>query len=210
VTNRVTSQDSLSDFLVDAPTTVKTILQPQPDSDYDVLATYRGRPVANWGFLALLAPSRTSTALYFEAVGVPDTALFWAAGSFPPPDEEAGDTMPTDLIKYHSVPGKTVGVTAWPADRTAGALLTRLRNLTTTACGPTLAWITDGSLCSQLTSDLDQAQAYRSNGQLTEARSTLDHFIGLLRGLGGPFAPGVTSPGFWLLTANATIVKAII
>jgi hypothetical protein len=210
VYNRPSSQDSLFEFIVDAPATVKRIPLPQPDSDYDALGSYQGRPAANWGFLGLLAPSATSTPLYFESKGIPDTVTFWAGGDFPPPDEASGDTLPTDVIKYHSVPGTTVGVKPWPADRTAAALVTRLRNSTQAVCSATLSWITDANLCGQLVSDVDQAETYRANGQVVEARSSLDHFVSLLTGTNGGFASGVTSPAYWLLVSNAGIIRALL
>jgi hypothetical protein len=210
VYNRPSSQDSLFKFIVDAPATVKRIPRPQPDSDFHVLAVYRGRPTANWGFLGLLLPSATSPALYFESVGIPDTVTFWAGGNFPRPDPESEDTLPNDVLKYHSVPGITVGVKPWPVDRTAGALLTRLRNLSQTVCSAPLTWITDATLCGQLVADVDQAQASRANGQLIEARSTLDHFVALLGGGSGGFASGVSSSGYWLLASNAALIRALL
>jgi hypothetical protein len=208
VYNRPTSQDSLAELLVDAPALVKQIAHPQPDSDFSVLGNYQGRPMANWAFLALIGPAATSQPLYFESVGIPDTVTFWAGGDYPPPDEEVGDTTPTDVIHYHSVPGTTVGVKSWPADRSPAALITRLRGLTQSACGASLQWITNSALCAQLLNDLDQAEAYRSNGQVSEAISTLDNYAALLSGGNGTYAAGVSSSAYWLLVTNANIIKS--
>jgi hypothetical protein len=58
--------------------------------------------------------------------------------------------------------GKTVGVEPWPPDRTAKALLARLRALSQTSCGSPLKWITSSALCTKLIGYLDQADTYRA------------------------------------------------
>lgn len=207
VTNRPTSHDSLGNFVVDAPAGVTRMPTPQPDSDYLAMGTYQGRPVANWSFLGLLAPSASSAPLYYESVGVPDVVTDWAAGNFPLPVEGPADTLPDDILRFNSILGKTVGVVAWPTDRTPAALLSRLRTLTQSICGAPLTWITDANLCTQLVSDLDQAETARANGQANDAKTILDHFMSLVAGPNGTYASGVTSPGYWVLVSNATIVK---
>ena len=211
--NRPTSQDSLISFTVDAPALVKRIPTPEPDSDYLATGSYRGRPSATRVFGALLNPSATSVPLYFESVGIPDTVTNWAGGYFELPEaESAADTLPTDdPLKYNTVAGKTVGVKPWPVDRSAQTLLSRLHVLTENSCSTPLLWVNSPPLCTQLLSDIDQAESFRANGQPVEARASLNSFISAISGSPpGTFAPGVTSAGYWLLKSNAEIVVNIL
>jgi hypothetical protein len=211
--NRATSQDSLITFTVDAPALVKRIPTPEPDSDYLALGSYRGRPAATWTFGALLNPSATSVPLYFESVGIPDTVTSWAGGYFELPEaESAADTLPTDdPLHYNTVAGVTVGVKPWPVDRSARALLSRLRVLTQNSCGPTLLWVSSASLCTQLLSDIDRAESLRASGHPVQARASLKSFISAISGSSpGTFAANVTSAGYWLLRSNAGIIVNIL
>jgi hypothetical protein len=184
LSNQAQSQDSLVAFIVDAPARVSYIPRPQPDSVWMVDSVIHGNePAAFWANLDLIPPSTSTVPILFESVGLPG-------------------------IVTSTVQGKTVGVDVWPVDRSAQALLARLRTLTQSSCASPLLWITDAALCGQLLSDVDAAEAYRASGASTQAQSTLDHYKTLLAGPDpGTFAPGVTSPAFWLLKSNADIVK---
>jgi hypothetical protein len=210
VLNRATSHDSLFDFTVDAPAGVKVIAQPLPITSYMVLDSYHGRSVADWGFLDLLAPSATSIPLYFESVGLPDIVTQWAGGDVPVVEESA-DTLPDDRLAVNSVQGKTVGVAPWPSDRSAKALITRLRTLTQTSCAASLTWINSSTLCTKLIGYLDQAEANRAAGKTSQAKSAVNGYISALSGkTAGTFASGVTNPGYWLLKPNADIVNRVL
>jgi hypothetical protein len=167
-------------------------------------------PAAFWSKLDLLAPSSTTSPISFESVGLPGIVNEWVQGHWPIPtccdDDPQG--VGEDVFVTRTVQGKTVGVEPWPFDRSAQALLARLKSLAQTSCASPLLWITDGALCGQLVADLDAAEAYRASSAFAEARATIDQFSSRLNGADpGTFATGVTSPAFWLLKANAEIVK---
>jgi hypothetical protein len=210
ILNRSTSLDSLFTFTVDAPAGVKAIPTPQPKTSYSVLGSYRGRPVADWAFLDLLAPSATSIPLYFESVGPPGIVTAWFGKEVPVLTERA-DTLPDDRLANYSVQGKTVGVDPWPTDRTPKALIARLRTLTQTSCAAPLTWITSSTLCTKLIGYLDQAESNRAAGKTNQAKSAMNNYISSLSGkTAGTFATGVTNPGYWLLKPNADIVNRVL
>lgn len=211
LSNSAGSQDSLFAFIVDAPARVSSIPRPQPDSSWmtDSLI-HETVPAAFWSKLDLLAPSSSTAQIFFESVGIPGIVDKWVQGHWPIPtccDDDPPD-VGEDVFVTRTVQGKTAGVEPWPSDRSAQALLARLRTLTQTSCASPLLWISDGALCNQLVADLDAAEAYRALSAFAEARTTMDQFSSRLNGADpGTFAPGVTSPAFWLLKANADIVK---
>lgn len=210
ILNRSTSRDSLFTFTIDAPAGVKSIPTPQPKTSYSVLGSYRGRPVADWAFLDLLAPSVTSIPLYFESVGPPGIVTAWF-GKDVPVVEESADTLPDDRLVNYSVQGKSVGVDPWPSDRTPKALIARLRTLTQTSCTAPLTWITSSTLCTKLVGYLDQAESNRAAGKRTQAKSAMNNYITSLSGkTAGTFASGVTNPGYWLLKPNADIINGVL
>jgi hypothetical protein len=103
--------------------------------------------------------------------------------------------------------GKTVGVERWPVDRTAKALIARLKTLTQTSCATPLTWITSSSLCTTLVGYLTQTETYRAAGNVTKAKSSMASYIKSLSGkTAGTYATGVTNPAYWLLKTNADIV----
>jgi hypothetical protein len=207
VLNKATSRDPLLRFAVDAPAGVKSIPLPQPATSYFVLGTYQGRPMAEWMFLDFLAPGATSIPVYFESVGLPAIATHWAGGDDPPVDESVADSTSEDPLKYHAVAGKTVGVEPWPVDKSAKALIARLKTLTQTSCATPLKWITASSLCTKLLGYLTTAETNRAAGKVTLAKSSMATYIKSLAGkTAGTFATGVTSPAYWLLKTNADIV----
>lgn len=212
--NRPESQDSLLTFIVDAPARVSYIARPQPDSLWTVDSLVRGnRPAALWEFLNLLAPSASTGPIFFESVGLPDIVSQWAGGDWPLPtccDDDAPGTG-EDAFVTRTVQGRTVGVEQWPGNRSSQALLARLRSLTQESCATPLLWVSDGTLCAQLVTDLDAAESYRATGATAQARSAMDHFKGLLAGPApGTFATGVTSAAYWLLKSNADIVMIVL
>jgi len=168
--------------------------------------------MAVWSVLGnQLAPNAASPQLFFESIGVPGIVQYWAGGKFPlPTNEDATDSaLVNDPSTTEMITGSTVGVSPWPVDRTPAGLLARLRTLTRSTCSAPLRWLTDSSLCTQLLSDIDQADAYRSAGQTAEAKRTLTHYSGLL-GSANSYAPGVTSSAYWLLKVNADIINAML
>lgn len=205
--NRPTSRDSLYTFTIDAPARVKSIPTPQPETSYDADSIYRDQPVADWAFLSLLPPGGTSVPLTFQSVGLPSIVKYWIGGNYPVVEEGAADSTYGDPLKYRTVLGKTVGVDPWPTDRTPKALIARLRTLTQTSCATPLTWITSSTLCTKLIGYLDQAEANRAAGKITQAKSAMNNYVASLSGkTAGTFAPGVTNPGYWLLRPNAAIV----
>lgn len=205
--NRPTSRDSLFTFTVDAPARVKSILTAQPLTNYDADSIYRGQPVADWAFLSFLPPGATSAALTFQSIGVPAIVIDRAGGHYPLLEEDVADSTYDDPLKYRTVPGKTVGVEPWPADRTPRALIARLRTLTQTSCAAPLTWITSSSLCTKLLGYLAQAETNRAAGNISKAKSSMASYIKSLAGkTAGTYATGVTNPGYWLLKTNGDIV----
>jgi hypothetical protein len=212
LSNGADSQDSLFTFIVDAPARVSYIPRPQPDSIWMVDSLiHETEPAAFWSKLDLLPPSSSTVPISFESVGLPGVVSDWVQGHWPIPtccdDDSAGSGE--DIFVTRTIQGKTVGVEPWPLDRSAQALLARLRTLTQTSCASPLLWITDTGLCGQLVTDLDSAEAYRASGAYAQARTTMDQYSALLNGPDpGTFASGVTSPAFWLLKSNGDIVKS--
>jgi len=213
LSNRSDSQDSLIVFIVDAPARVTFIGRPHPYSMWLIDSLIRAtQPAAFWSKLDLLAPSQTTSPLIFESVGLPAVVTNWVGGNWPLPtccdDDPPGSAE--DPLVTRSIQGKTVGVEAWPANRSAEALLARLRALTLSACTAPLNWIVNTPLCDSLVADLDAAENHRASGASSEAQAAVNQFKTRLTGPDpGTFATGVTSPGFWLLMSNADIVRAI-
>lgn len=203
--NRSQSQDSLWTFTVAAPAGVTNIPRPQPKTKWRVSTTYRGQDVAHWASLGLLPPSTTSIPLSFESVGLPAIVAAWVVGNFPVPEGEGDDSTSQNPLRDNRVIGNTVGVEALPLNRTAQALLARIRSLTERSCASPLLWITDSTICGQLINDLDQAEAYRSSGQVALAKTSLLHYEALLTG--GNTIGSVTNPGLWLLKPNSEIIR---
>lgn len=209
VTNGAQSQDSAAAFAVDAPTGVFAITRPTPKTDWWVSKKYKGKSTAYWAILNSLPPGASTPSLYYESVGLPGIATDWLEGDVAVPEYQGADTTSQDVLRDNSVIGKTVGVEAFPADRSAQALLTRLRSLTQSVCASPLLWVNNSTLCVDLVADLDQAESYRAGGQTAEAKSSLSHYVGLLAGGSpGTFATGVTSAGYWVLKSNADLINA--
>lgn len=212
LSNSATSQDSLFAFIVDAPARVKSIPRPQPDSIWMTDSLVHDTvPAAFWSKLDLLAPSSSTAPIFFEAIGLPGIVDERVQGHWPIPTccDDDPPSASEDVFVTRTVQGKTVGVEPWPLDRSAKALLARLRILTQQSCTAPLNWITDSTLCTQLLTDLDAAETSRAAGANVLAKSSLDHYKALLTGLPpGTFANGVTGQAYWLLTSNADVVKS--
>lgn len=209
--NRPTSHDSLWTFTVDAPAPIKSLPRPQPKTSYSVHTMYRTQPVADWTFLSLLPPGVTSIPLTFQSVGVPSIVKYWVGGDYEVTEEGVVDTLSGDPLKYRTVPGNTVGVEPWPVDRTAKALIARLKTLTQTSCAAPLTWITSSSLCTTLFGFLNQAETNRAAGNVNKAKSSMASYTKSLSGkTAGTFASGVTNPGYWLLKPNADIINGVL
>ena len=213
--NSTTSLESLLRYVVDVPGGVSAIQTPLPTMLWDAVTKVGDRPVASWTTGELIAPGASSPDLYFESVGLPAVATYWAGGDYQYPSYDSGENSDTvtfaDPLAKAMVAGKAIGVEPWLGARTASALLARLRLVTTSVCNAPLTWISNGDLCVQLLADLDQAEVYRAAGQQSDARGTLAHYKGLLEGpQPGTFASGVNSSGYWLLKANADIVIGLL
>jgi hypothetical protein len=209
VQNTTASREKLVAFLVDAPARVLRIPPPAPVMDWSTDSLWVGRPMAQWIILTLLKPGSTTPRLYFESVGLPGILTYWARGHFPPPPVDDADDgkPPPDLLATEMIHGKTVGVDPWPADRTAKALIARLRALTKTSCAAPLNWVQPSALCTKLVGYLDQAETNRAASSVNEAKSSMAAYIESLSGkLAGTFAAGVTDSGYWLLNPNAEII----
>jgi hypothetical protein len=211
VTNLPTSTAPLWLYFVDAPGGVLRIARYTGPLRWTTGTSFGSRARAGWMLLHdYLAAGATTPDLHFDAIGVPGILTYWAGGYFPVPvggDEvETDSTTIPDPFVVSMITGKTVGVEPWPSDRSAQALLARLRGLTQSSCSAPLNWITDPSLCGQLLADIDQAEVYRSNGQAPQAANSLVHYEGLISA--GMTGGTVTSAAYWLLRANAEIVRA--
>ncbi len=205
------STEQFGRFSVDVPGGVLRITTPSPATQWASATDFGGRPLAHWVGGMISAGSSTPE-LHFDAVGLPGILTYWAGGVFHFPSREENDILPTvGPLQMEMINGQTVGVEPWPADRSPQALIARLRVLTQTACGAPLLWISSATLCTALTSDLDQAESSRSNGQPTDAKNSLNTFITAITGSSpGTFAPGVTSAGYWLLKPNADIIISLL
>ena len=204
------SVEPLARFSVDVPGGVLRI--GTPGNLWIPLSQFRGRPLAHWIAADSLPAGSVTPELHFEAVGVPGILTYWVGGVFTFPsleEPEATDIVDNDPLTSEMISGQTVGIEAWPADRTPQALIARLGILTQRTCTSPLSWITSSTLCAELTGYVDQAEASRSAGHVDDARSALTQFTNAISGSSsGTFAPGVTSPAYWLLRANADIIAA--
>lgn len=213
VTNLATSQEQLFPFVVDAPGGVSRIDRPAPTRSWGVFRDFGDRPTAYWSNLSHLSPGLTTPALYYESVGLPGIVTYWAGGYFPLSTGEEGEPTPgapiPDPLTTEMINGKTVGVEPWPADRSAKALIARLKTLTQTSCAAPLTWITSSSLCTNLIGYLNQAETNRAAGNVTKAKSSMASYTKSLSGkTAGTYAAGVTNPAYWLLKPNADIIIA--
>ncbi len=210
VTSLPASTEQLGRFSVDAPAGVLRITTPSPANQWATATDFNGRPLAAW-IGGMIPPGSSTPELHFEAVGLPGILTHWAGGVFVFPSKEEPDgSADQDPLVAEVITGQTVGIEAWPTDRTAQALLARLRVLTQTSCGDPLRWVSSPDLCSQLISDLDQAESFRAAGQTVDARNSMTTFISAISGSSpAPFAAGVNSLGYWLLKSNADIVVSI-
>jgi hypothetical protein len=209
VSNLATSTEPLWLFFIDAPSGVLRITPSTGAIRWRSGTNFGGASRAGWTFLrGFVTAGSTTPQMRFDAVGLPGILAYWAGGYFPlqeGDDDLASDsTEISDPFVTEMVNGKAVGIEPWPANRSAQALLARLRSLTQTTCAASLAWITDGSLCAQLTASLDQAETYRAAGQKSHAGTTLSQYKSLLS---SALAAGTAnSLAYWLLKANADIV----
>jgi len=211
VSSLPSSSELLGRFAVDVPGGVLRITTPSPTDQWDTDTTFNGRSLAHW--VGGMIPAGSSTPeLHFDAVGIPAIVTYWVGGVFVFPSREEPDNSPeTDPFVAEMINGKTVGVEPWPTDRTSHALIARLRLLTQTSCAAPLLWVNSADLCSQLVSNLDQAESFRAGGQSLDARNSLNAFISAISGsTPGAFAPGVNSLGYWLLKTNAEIVLSVL
>ena len=211
LTNLPASTEQLGRFSVDAPGGVLRISTPTPTNQWDTGTAFYGRPLAHW--VGGLIPAGSSTPeLHFDATGLPGIVTYWVGGVFVFPSREEPDGSPdADPLVAEMISGQTVGIEPWPTDRTAQALIARLRVLTQTSCGAALLWVSSANLCSQLISDLDQAESFRAAGQPNDAKNSLNTFVGRISGSSpGTFATGVNSLAYWLLKTNAAIVINIL
>ena len=212
LTNLSASAEPVWHYYVDAPGGVVRMTPSTGLLEWRTSAIARQVPVASWMFYNdYLNPGTATPQLHFESTGLPGILSYRAGGWFPVPvggDELQTDTSPVpDQFFTNTITGKTVGVDAWPVDRTSKALIARLRTLTQTSCAVPLKWVTVASLCTNLITYLDQAETYRAAGNATKAKSTMATYIKALTGkTAGTFATGVTNPGYWLLKPNADIV----
>lgn len=213
VTNLTSSTEPLWVYHVDAPGGVLRIAAPTSGLQWRNRTSSAGQPMAGWSFKSTyLAPGATSPQLHFDAVGLPGIRTYWAGGYYPLPDLSddlvTDSTVLADPFVTRMVNGKTVGIDPWPNDRSAQALLVRLRILAQNTCTTPTVWITDNGLCSQLVVDLDQAEGFRANGQFSQARDVIATFNSRLDS--GSAAGTVKNPALWLLKANANIIAAIL
>jgi hypothetical protein len=216
VKNAASSQESLFQFTVDAPSKVIRIELPAPGENWDTSTTYKTLAVASWGILDALPPPGTATPpLVFEALGLPGIVTYWAMGWFPvpaynPEDEPPPPMSPREAITASTVQGLAVGVEPFPNDRSAGNLLTRLLSSTDQSCG-SLAWITSATVCTSLKGKLQQASQALTQGDDNAARTQLQSFLTELDAQHD--AQGtlpVKDNAYWLLKVNAEYVLGLI
>lgn len=202
------SAEQFGRFSIDAPGGVLRITTPLPPTQWSTSTDFAGRPLAHW-VGGMIGAGSSTPELHFDAIGLPGILTYWVGGVFTFPSREEDDaSVASNPLANEMISGQTVGVEPWPADRSAQNLLARLRVLTQSACSASLLWVNSPTLCSDLLADLDQAETHRSNGDMAAASNSLNAFIGRITG--SPFAPGVTSAGYWLLKSNANIVIALL
>ena len=149
------STEQFGRFSVDAPGGVLRIATPTPATDWASSTDFDGRPLAHW-VGGLISAGSSTPELHFDGVGLPGILTYWV-GVFQLPSLEEPDSSPRpDPLQAEMISGQTVGIEPWPVDRTAQALIARLRNLTQRTCTTPLFWISSSALCNDLLSQLDQ------------------------------------------------------
>ncbi|MDX2122120.1 MAG: hypothetical protein SF070_13825 [Gemmatimonadota bacterium] len=188
------SPESLFVLTIDAPTRVITVHEPPPRIEWAASVAYRGRTVAAWAALTLVAPGDTTPTLWYSALGLPGIDSAWAEGYYPPPivqedlaDSSYSSTPDVDPLHARSVQFLTVGIEPMPPGATRASLTARLDSLRGEACA--LGWITSDTLCAAL------------HEYLNGTPPAFDHFRAALNTAFTPGGP-VSDEAYGLLRAN--------
>jgi hypothetical protein len=151
------------DARVDAPT---------PKANWLVANTYKQRPVASWVYLVRMWGVQDAIPpLTVTARGLLGVVQYWAARREPPDTvvtSLASDTltMQDTVVDIVGLRGTTVGIVDLPADRSPGALATRLSALIDQLCA--LGWIDNNGICNSL-----RVKATAAAGPLNALRNEL-------------------------------------
>lgn len=205
--NDARSRERLFHFMVEVPgaySEIKSISRPQPPQSWTTTQKFGERSVAGWGVLGTqMAPGEQSPELTFEAVGLPTIVTSWIEGYTPPSTDIPSDTLP--LPDARGVLDSTVGVEYDAVFRNAEYLLIRLRRLVSQACGESLGWITQASVCESLDGALAGASQRLKAADTPGARSQIRRFLTQLEGQHGAGLP-INDSAYWLLKANAGFI----
>ena len=154
VTVAMGARDSLASFAVDAPGGVVRLLSPPPDSEWMTVIGMRKRSIGKWIDLdRLFGAGQSTPPLTLVGTGMLAVVPYWAARPGLVDSviaETASDSSPVydTLMVVNGVTGKTIGVVPPPADRSSGALATRLLNLIGEVCD--LGWVDENGVCNSL------------------------------------------------------------
>jgi len=210
LSNAATSQQSARHLAV--RTSVAHYAMGSPSRWYGSPGIVQDSAAALW--TALLSrpdvqPGETKTGFWLEAHGLPAIVPFRVQGRYDVP--VYNDSLPW-LIKeapsfwVNSVGGLTLGIEPFPTDLSTGSLLSRIRDLTDRACSE-LAWITSPSVCTSLTTKLQQASQAALQGDSLGARAPLQSFTTELQSQHNSAGTlPVTDNAYWLLKVNAEFI----
>jgi hypothetical protein len=154
--------DSLSSLAVLSPIPVRKVTAVSVPSENMLVGTHKAElDAASWAWLAAMPLNgQTVTPLSYEAVGLPGIVTYRAMRHVPVrearPGELDDDPQPIgfETPDRDKVVGKTIGVVAFPADRSRAGMLAWLRGQVGQAC--TLGWI-EPKVCQSLLAKLSGA-----------------------------------------------------
>lgn len=197
LTNQQISLERLVFFTVDASVAPVSISVPDPGVAWSVSDLYRGRSVVRWASLDPIAPSASTPALTFQALGLPGIVSAWYRGDSLPSlgtsDTAESDTPQPDLdpLAAYSVGLFTVGADPFPPNATLTMLQDRLDALIARSC--VLSWIADPTLCVVLR---------------TLAGGNVTGFLAQVQLRHGPGQP-INDAAYWLLKVNAEYILSM-
>jgi hypothetical protein len=174
-----TARDSLASLAVLSPVPVAKIsvasVRPR---DMLLGKRRRQRHVASWAWLASLPHSgHRIPGLSYEAIGLPGIVSYRAERDVPVREARPGELneypkpVGFDVSDKDHVVGKTVGVVAFPADRTPAGQVAWLRGQVREACG--LGWI-EAAACRRLDAKLATDGLAGLRAELGEERGEHD------------------------------------
>ncbi|MCC7000523.1 MAG: hypothetical protein IT357_00105 [Gemmatimonadaceae bacterium] len=153
-----TSGERLRSFTVDGTGAPFVVHRPEPRDHWVTSTEWRGRRVARWAALALVAQGDSTPPLVLKAVGLPGITSGWLRGHVSPNEAQSYriDSIwyaqhpdgSGDVIYQYMLEVPLVGIDPPLPTATTAAHAAKLRDLTTQACA--YGWITDAGACASL------------------------------------------------------------